>query len=189
MLTAVANTQGVQISTPHLPAVAPRSTLAEQWYAVCVYPRHEKAVKSYLNRRGVNSFLPLYRSVRRWKDRQKELELVLFPGYVFVNLDVHDRLKVLESPSVVRFVTFQGRPASINENEVQSLAAGLEAGVKAEPHPYIREGKRVRVVRGPLAGMEGMMKRRKDRYRLVLSIDLIMRSVMLEVDEADVEPC
>ncbi len=190
MLTAVANTEAAQIpDVRKLPAAEPTSTLARHWYAVAVYPRHERVVSKYLDRRGVNCFLPLYRSVRRWKDRQKELELVLFPGYVFVNLDLQDRLRVLESPSVVRFVSFQGHPAPVDEIEIRALSTGLAAGVAAEPHPYIREGKRVRVVRGPLAGTEGVMKRRKDRFRLVLSIDLIMRSVMLEVDEADVEPC
>ncbi|MGH9643781.1 MAG: transcription termination/antitermination protein NusG [Terriglobales bacterium] len=162
---------------------------APSWYAVSVYPRHEKSVNHYLRQRGLNSFLPLYRSVRRWADRRKELDLVLFPGYVFVNLDLRDQLIVLQSSGVVRFVSFQGRPAAVNDHEIHALAAGLTAGVRAEPHPFLREGKRVRVIRGPLFGAEGILKRRKDRFRLVLSIELIMRSVMLEVDEADVEPC
>ena len=165
------------------------STCDPHWYAVVVFPRHEKVVGEYLTRRGVNFLLPLYRSVRRWKDRRKQLELALFPGYIFVNLDLRDRLQVLESPSVARFVSFQGQPAPVEDSEIRSLATALTAGLGATPHPYIREGKRARVVRGPLAGAEGLIMRRKDRYRLVLSIELIMRSVMLEVDEADVEPC
>ena len=189
MLTGAAHTESSKIpGMPPLPAVESNLEAAQHWYAVCVYPRHEKAVRTYLDRRGVHAFVPLYRTIRRWKDRKKELELVLFPGYVFVSLDLQQRLRVLESPSVVRFVCFQGRPAPIRESEIQSLLAGLAVGIRVEPHPYIREGKRVRVVRGALAGTEGIMKRRKDRFRLVLSIDLIMRSVMLEVEEADVEP-
>ena len=112
--------------------------------------------------------------------------MVLFPGYVFVHLDLRKRLQVLQSPGVVSFVTFQGRPVPLEDCEVQALTLGLAAGVKAEPHPYLRPGRRVRVIRGPLAGMEGTLVRRKERFHLVLSIELIMRSVLLEVDEADV---
>ena len=187
MLPAVINSEVSQV--PGIPALTAPEPTVFNWYAVAVYPRHEKTVGQYLERRGVKFFLPLYRTMRRWKDRKKKLELVLFPGYVFVNLDLHDRLQVLESPSVVRFISFQGKPARVEDNEILALTAALNAGVRTEPHPYIREGKKVRVVRGPLAGLEGIMKRRKDRFRLVLSVDLIMRSVMLEVDESDVEPC
>ena len=159
------------------------------WYAVSVFPRHEKVVCRYLRERGLSSFLPVYRSLRRWADRRKELELVLFPGYVFVNLDLRDQLIVLQSASVARFVSFQGRPAPLGDGEIHALQAGLQKGMRVEPHPFLCAGRRVRVVRGPLQGAEGILKRRKDRFRLVLSIELIMRSVMLEVDESDVEPC
>lgn len=145
-------------------------------------------VTLHLQMRGLTSFLPVYRSVRRWKDRRKELDLVLFPGYVFVSLDLRNRMRVLEAPGVLRFVTFQGHPAPVKDSEIESLTAGLARGSKAEPHPYLQRGKRVRVVRGALAGTEGIMVRRKERFRLVLSIDLIMRSMMVEVDEADVQP-
>jgi transcription antitermination factor NusG len=160
----------------------------ERWYAASVRPRHEKLVTRHLERNGLNCFLPVYRSVRRWKDRRKELDMVLFPGYVFVNLGVRDRLSVLLAPGVLRFVTFQGQPATVPDEEIRALVAGLSTGLRAEPHPYLRRGKKVRVKSGPLACTEGIMIRRKDGFRLVLSIELIMRSVMLEVDEADVEP-
>jgi transcription antitermination factor NusG len=158
------------------------------WYAVVVGPRHEKVVTIHLQMRGFTCFLPVYRSVRRWKDRRKELDMVLFPGYVFVNLDLQNRLRVLNAPRVLRFVTFQGHPAPIHDAELSSLASGLVRGSKIEPHPFLHRGKRVRVVRGPLANVEGILVRRKERFRLVLSIELIMRSVMVDVDEADVEP-
>jgi len=160
----------------------------ERWYAVAVRPRHEKVVTRHLEHQGVNCFLPLYRSVRRWKDRRKELDMALFPGYVFVNLDLRGRLGVLRAPGVVRFVTFQGQPAAVPDSEIHALESSLSAGLRPQPHPYLRQGRKVRVKRGPLVGAEGIMIRRKERFRLVLSIDLIMRSVMLEVDEADVEP-
>ncbi len=160
----------------------------ELWYAVSVRPRHEKLVTRHLEHQGVNYFLPAYRSVRHWKDRRKELEMALFPGYVFVNLNLRDRGGVLRAPGVVQFVTFQGRPAVVPDSEIRALESGLHAGLRLQPHPYLRQGARVRVKRGPLTGVEGIMVRRKERFRLVLSIDLIMRSVMFEVDEADVEP-
>jgi len=114
---------------------------------------------------------------------------VLFPGYVFVHLDLKDRLQVLQVPSVVRFVSFSGHPAPLPDAEIEALISGLAKGVKAEPHPYLKVGHRVHVKYGPLAGTQGILVRRKDKFRLVLSIDLIMRSVAVEVDEADVEPC
>jgi transcription antitermination factor NusG len=158
------------------------------WYALYTCPRHEKRVAEQIEQRSISCFLPVYRSVRRWKDRRKELELALFPGYVFVRIDLKDRLRVLQLASVVRFVSFNGHPVSLPDGEVESLMNGLASGVCAEPHPYLTIGRRVRVRYGPMAGMQGILVRRKEGFRLVLSIDLIMRSVMLEVDEADVEP-
>jgi len=168
---------------------ATEDTLAvERWYAVSVRPRHEKLVTRYLEYQGLNYFLPVYRSVRRWKDRRKELDMVLFPGYVFVNLKLRDRLAVLRAPGVGEFVTFQGHPAVVPDAEMGALASSLCAGLRLQPHPYLYRGRRVRIKHGPLVGVEGIMIRRKERFRLVLSIDLIMRSVMFEVDEGDVEP-
>lgn len=160
----------------------------ERWYAVSVRPRYEKLVTRHLQHRGLNCFLPLYRSVRRWRDRRKELDMALFPGYVFVNLNARDRLGVLQAPGVLRFVTFQGQPATVPESEIRALESSLSAGVRPQPHPYLRHGKKVRVKSGPLMDTEGIMVRRKEGFRLVLSVDLVMRSVMLEVDEGDVEP-
>jgi transcription antitermination factor NusG len=160
----------------------------ERWYAVSVRPRHEKVVTRHLEHQGTKYFLPVYRSVRRWKDRRKELELALFPGYVFVNLNLRHRLGILRAPGVVQFVTFQGTPAAIPDSEICALESSLSAGLRPQPHPYLCQGRKVRVKRGPLVNTEGIMIRRKEGFRLVLSVDLIMRSVTLEVDEADVEP-
>jgi len=172
--------EGLLFAEKFLPSV--------QWYAVSVRPRHEKLVTLHLQHQGLKHFLPVYRSVRRWKDRRKELDMALFPGYIFVNLDLRDRLRVLRAPGVVQFVTFQGQPASIPDPEIRALESSLSTGLRVQPHPYLHQGARVRVKSGPLVGAEGIMIRRKERFRLVLSIDLIMRSVMFEVDEADVEP-
>jgi transcription antitermination factor NusG len=157
------------------------------WYALYTCPRHEKCVAQQIEQRSISCFLPLYRSVRRWKDRRKELELALFPGYVFVRLALKDRLRVLQLPSAVRLVSFNGRPAALPEAEIDQLRERLARG-SVEPHPYLRVGRRVRVCGGPMQGLEGIIVRRKDRCRVVFSLDLIMRSVAVEVDESDVEP-
>ena len=158
------------------------------WYAACTRSRHEKSIVRQLEERGIEHFLPLYRSVRRWKDRRKELDLVLFPGYVFVRLHSRERLRVLQLPSVLRFVTFNGLPVAVPMNDLEALRNGLAQGVYAASHPYLRVGKRVLVRYGPLAGVRGILVRKKDNFRIVISIEAIMRSVAVEIDEADVVP-
>jgi len=166
------------------------SSVAEQnWYALYTCPRHEKRVAQQIEQHRIACFLPIYRSVRRWKDRRKELELALFPGYVFVRIALPDRLRVLQLVGAVRFVSFNGHPVPLPNGEMESLMSGLSSGVRAEPHPYLQVGRRVRVRSGPLAGAQGILVRRKDKFRVVLSLDLIMRSVAVEVDESDIEPC
>jgi transcription antitermination factor NusG len=156
------------------------------WYAAYTHSRHEKRVAQQLEARGIEHFLPLYRSVRRWKDRRKELDLVLFPGYIFVRLSLVDRLSVLRLPGVVRFVSFNGEPAALPGTDVEALRNGLTQGVRARHHPYLTAGRRVKVVNGPLAGAKGVLLRTKTNCRVVISIDAIMRSVSVEIDEADV---
>ena len=157
------------------------------WYALYTAPRHEKRVAQQIEGRGIACFLPLYRSVRRWKDRRKELDLVLFPGYVFLRIASRNRLQVLQIPGAVRLVTFNGQPAPLPEDEIESLRHRLSASGNIEPHPYLRVGRRVRVRSGPFQGLEGIIQRTKDRCRVIFSIDLIMRSIAVEVDTADVE--
>jgi transcription antitermination factor NusG len=162
---------------------------AEPWYALYTCPRHEKRVADQIKQRRISCFLPVYRSVRRWKDRRKELELALFPGYVFVQVAPTDRVRVLQVAGAVRFVSFNGQPVPLPESEIASLMTGIQSGARVEPHPYLTVGRRVRVRYGPFAGSQGILSRRKDRFRVVLSLDLIMRSVSVEVDESDIEPC
>jgi transcription elongation factor/antiterminator RfaH len=157
------------------------------WYVLYTCPRHEKRVAAQIERRSFSCFLPLYRSVRRWNDRRKELELALFPGYVFVRMSLENKLRVLELPGVVRLVSFNGQPAAISASEIETLQNRLSGDFKVEPHPYLRTGRRVRVRSGVMQGLEGIIVRRKDRCRVVFSIDLIQRSVAVEVDEADLE--
>ena len=160
-----------------------------KWYPIYTCSRYEKRVAEQLRERQLSCFLPVYRSVRRWKDRRKELELPLFPGYVFARVTPQDQLRVLQLPGVVRFVSFNGHPVPVNDAEIEGLMNGISGGVHMEPHPYLTVGRRVRVRYGPLAPAQGILVRRKDKFRVVLSLDLIMRSVSVEVDEADIEPC
>lgn len=170
-----------------LAAALPIQPEGANWYALYTAPRHEKSVADQINCRGISCFLPLYRSTRRWKDRRKELAMVLFPGYVFVCIAPQDRLRVLQLPGAVRFVAFNGRPVALPEQEIELLRSRLSGTFVMEPHPYLRVGRRIRVRSGPLQGLEGIIVRKKDRCRLVFSIDLIMRSVAVEVDDDEVE--
>ena len=158
------------------------------WYAVYTCPRHEKCVADHVERRQMRAFLPLYRTKHRWKDRSKVVELALFPGYVFVHLALQHRLRVLEIPGVVRFVSFHGKPAPLPEAELESLRRGCAGRVSMAPHPYLQVGRRVRLKSGPMAGLEGILRRRKEGLRLVVSIEMLMRAVAVEVDEVDVDP-
>jgi transcription termination/antitermination protein NusG len=158
------------------------------WYAAYTCANHEKRIARQLQERDIEYFLPLYETVHRWKDRHMRLQLPLFPSYVFVRLPLCDRLRVLQVPSVVRFVGFGDLPTVLPEVEIESLRKGLRAGLGAQPHPYLTTGRRVRIKSGSLAGMEGIFLRRKGSFRVVLSIELIMRSIALEVDISDVVP-
>ncbi len=165
----------------------PQIEVDSQWYAAHTCSRHEKRVVSQLVEKHIDCFLPVYQSIHRWRDRYQEVELPLFPGYVFVRINLKDRLRVLQSAGVVRFVSFNGTPAPLDAAEIENLRNSLLNGMRAEPHPYLAAGRRVRVIRGALAGMEGVVQRRKDKFRIVISVDLIMRSLAAEVNAADLE--
>jgi transcription antitermination factor NusG len=111
----------------------------------------------------------------------------LFPGYVFVHLALRERLRVLQVPGVARLVGFDGHPVAVPEEEVTRIREFLERGLRAEPHPYLTVGRRVRLRSGPLAGTEGFLLRRKGNFRVVVSMELIQRAVAVDVDVADVE--
>jgi transcription antitermination factor NusG len=158
------------------------------WYAAYTFAKHEKRVVQQLDERRIQSFLPTYRSVRRWKDRKKVLELPLFPSYVFVQMSAHSRLQILSLPGVLGLVCFQGKPATVDSVEIENLRQGLADRTIVHPHPYLKAGRRVRIRSGSLAGVEGVLVRKRDCARVVLSISLLQRSVSVDIDEADVEP-
>jgi len=168
--------------------VLPSDYFESRWYAAYTCANHEKKVRDQLDQRSVESFLPVYETVRRWKDRRMRLDLPLFPGYVFVRLALRDRLRVLQTPSVVRLVGFGGQPAALPDQDIEMLRQGLTREMHAVPHPYLKVGHRVRVRTGPLQGFQGILVRKKNGTRFVISLDLILRSVAVEIDVAELEP-
>jgi transcription antitermination factor NusG len=166
----------------------PDAYLEPHWYALCTSSNHEKVVAEQLRQRGVDYFLPLYNSLRRWKDRRVQLQFPLFAGYVFVHIALRDRLRVLEIPSAARLVGFGGPPLALPEQDIEAIRTSLTREVRAEPHPFVTTGKRVRVVAGPLTGLEGVVIRKRNGLRFVISLDLIMRSVAVEMNASDLAP-
>ena len=166
----------------------PASLVEPRWYAAYTCANHEKCVAAELGARDVEHFLPLYSSVRRWKDRRVRLTLPLFPGYIFIRLALQDRLRVLQIPSVVRLIGFGGLPTTLPDEEVEILRSRLADQLRAEPHPFLTVGRRVRIVSGPLAGFEGILCRKKNNLRFVVSVDIIRSAFAVDVDAADVQP-
>jgi transcription antitermination factor NusG len=158
------------------------------WYVVYTNANHEKRVAQQLGQRSIEHLLPLYDSVRRWKDRRVHLQMPLFPGYVFVRFALRDRLQVLQIPSVAHLVSFNGQAAALPEEDIHAIQNCLNHGSQVEPHPYLQAGRRARVRSGPFRGLEGIILRRKNKTRFVLSFELIMRSVAVEIDETELMP-
>ena len=158
------------------------------WWALYTRHQHEKAVATMLSAKGFEVFLPLYESTRRWKDRSKMITLPLFPCYVFVRGGLDRRLQVVTTPGV-HMILFSGeRVAVIPDAEIRAIQKAVEGPFRVEPHPFLKCGERVRVTRGSLEGVEGILVRKKNLYRLVLSVDMMAQSVAMEIDATDVEP-
>jgi transcription antitermination factor NusG len=159
-----------------------------QWWALYTRHQHEKVVADMLAAKGFEVFLPLYNSIRRWKDRKKLLSLPLFPCYVFVRGGVRGRLQIITTPGVHMVLSHGDHVAVIPENEIESIRRTVDGHFRTEHHPFIRSGDRVRVIRGSLQGLEGILVRKKNQFRLVLSVDMLAKSVAVEIDSTDVEP-
>ena len=158
-----------------------------EWLAVYTTSRHEKKVVEHLAIREIKCFLPLYSSWRSWKNGCKvKVELPLFTNYVFVRPHKTERIRVLEIPGVVNFVRAGNQPVALADSAMEALRSGIQA-FKCEPHPYLVVGERVRIKNGPLLGVEGVLLRKKGTLRVVVSLDMIMKSVAIEVDADDVE--
>ena len=153
------------------------------WYAIYTRPRHEKKVYGQLTDKDIQTFLPMITRKRQWKDRKKSVEMPLFSSYLFVDFDYKYRFDVLETDGVVKIVNFNGVPAVVPEWQIESLRQMLTFPKTLELENYIRSGELVEVIEGPMEGMRGTVVSRKNSNRLVLSIEGIMQSVSVEVDE------
>jgi DNA-binding response OmpR family regulator len=191
LMKPVSPSQVKSIVTDLNRVIEPKSSVVKRddsaWWALYTSHRHEKAVARMLQAKEFEVFLPLYSSLRRWTDRDKMLSLPLFPGYVFVRGGLNRRLEVVSTPGVQMILFYGEHVAIIPEGEIHAIQKMLEEPYHAEPHPYLKCGERVRVKRGSLEGIEGILVRKKNLYRLVLSVDLLARSVAVEIDAADLE--
>lgn len=160
----------------------------KNWFAVFTTPRHEKQVEEYFRVLEIESFLPLIRVGRRWKDGSKGIvELPLFPSYTFVRIGCGGRIPVLSVPGVLSIVGGGRKSMSISDPYIHFLQKGLEEG-KIEAHPYLTSGTKVRIRSGVMAGMEGILLRKKNDLRVVLTLEMIMKSVRVEVELDNIEP-
>ena len=157
------------------------------WYALYTKHQHEKTVAQILTVKGFETLLPLYQTAHRWKDRTKFISLPLFPGYVFLNGGLERRLDIVTTPGIHSFVSCAGKPAAIPREEIEALRKALDSGAQMEPHPFLKCGDIVQVKWGPLAGIRGILVRKKNLHRLVLSIEMLGQSAALEVDAQLVE--
>jgi len=165
----------------------PGADATGDWYALYTRHQHEKVVAQTLAGKGFEVFLPLYSAVHRWQDRNKQLSLPLFPGYVFLRTRPDRRTGALTTPGVHYFVPNADRPVPIAPAEIESVRRLTERGRRVEPHPFLRNGDWVRVKAGPLEGLEGIILRWKGVFRLVLSIELLQQAVAVEIDASGVE--
>jgi transcription antitermination factor NusG len=157
------------------------------WYALYTRHQHEKTIALSLSKKGIEVFLPLYNATHRWKDRTKQVSLPLFPCYVFLRTDGRNWLPVLTTSGVHMVVSYAGQPAAIPSPEIDAIRRALERSKRVEPHPFLKTGDWVRVHSGSLAGIEGILVRKKNHLRLVLSVEMLGKSAAVEVDVATIE--
>jgi transcription antitermination factor NusG len=159
-----------------------------QWFAVQTRHQHEKRIAERLRFTEMETFLPLHRAVHHWKNGvHADVELPLFPCYLFTRIKTSQRLRLLREPGIISIAASNSSPTPIPDEDICRLRL-LADSVKAEPHPYLAIGERVKIITGPLAGMEGILVRKKHELRVVISIEIIMRSITLEVSEFEIEP-
>jgi len=175
-LDAIAEKDGISVNS------------GSQWFAVYTTCRHEKRIAQHLAQREIEHYLPLYLADRKWRDGSKvRLEIPLFPSYIFVHIRRSDRVRILNVPGALALVGGTGgEPAAVAESAIEALRVGLREH-RIEPHPLLRLGQMARIRSGAFAGMEGIVVRRKSGCRVVLTLEQIMQSIAVEVDEHDLE--
>lgn len=158
------------------------------WYALVVKPNHEKAVCEHLKAAGLVAYVPLYRSRHHWSDRYKEVQLPLFPGYGFCRFSYRSRVCVLRIPGIHSIVTAGHNPAPIPASEIDAIDAMVRSGLPVQPWPFLKVGERVVVSSGPLRGVEGILVEFKKTWQVIVSVEILQRSVAVEVDRESVTP-
>jgi transcription antitermination factor NusG len=159
----------------------------EQWFAAYTFSCQEKRVARHLSTRQIDFFLPVHKKINRWKNGLRmQIETPLFPGYVFVKIDCKDRVRVLELPGVHSLVGTGREPTPLPYEEIEALRSGMHL-LNAEPHPILKSGEKVLIRKGPLEGITGIVARLKNMTRVILTLDLIMKSISVEVDAQDLE--
>lgn len=160
---------------------------AQPWYALYTRHQHEKMIAAMLCGKGFEVFLPLCSAIHRWKDRKKAIQLPVFPCYVFLRGGLDRLFHIVSTPGVYHLVCAGGRPASIPQAEIDAIHQVMETRLPFEPYTFMKAGNWVRVTSGPLAGIEGVVVRQKSLCRLVLSVELLQKSVAVEIGAEDVE--
>jgi transcription antitermination factor NusG len=180
--------EDAQVESP-LADVGAEVITASRWFALYTTCRHEKRIAQHLSQREIEHYLPLYQADRKWRDGSRvTLDLPLFPGYIFVRIQRSQRVSVLSVPGALAVVGGTGgEPAALPDGAIEALRTGLREH-RIEPHPLLRVGQLARIRSGAFAGMEGVVVRKKSGFRVVLTLEQIMQSVAVEVDEEDVEP-
>ena len=187
-LVPVAEVRPCENRFPQMHLTAERASVAVPvWYAVYTRSRFEQVVQRQLDLKEINSFLPLYSRISQWKDRKREVYLPLFPGYLFVQIDASKRLVVRKTVGVVNIVGNADGPLEVSEQQIVAIRTFIEKGLRCDPHPYLKVGKKVRVSEGPLAGLEGLLVRKKNRSLFVISVEMIQRSVSVELESWKIE--
>lgn len=177
-----------------LPVLALPGTVAadaaadRQWYALRVKPQHERTVSYALQKKGFERYLPLYKSLRRWAETWKELDLPVFPGYVFCRFSLFEAPEILSTPAVYHLVTRGSAPVPLEEHELHTIQRIESAGLPIVPWPYLKEGQTVRIARGPLFGVTGMLACSTKAWHVVVNVHLLQRGVAVAIDRSDIAP-
>jgi transcription elongation factor/antiterminator RfaH len=160
------------------------------WYAVYTKPRHERKVNAHLIREGMTTFLPEIKRWSRRKDRKTKVSYPIFPGYLFINTELNggSRLKVIKTKGVVRILGNKGIPTAIPVHQIDAIQRIVDNNKEISPYPYLKRGQMVRVISGPLNGVEGIFISEKGKGKLIISVDILQRAVSVEIEETDVEP-
>jgi transcription antitermination factor NusG len=165
-----------------------RDATNQRWFALQVRTRWENSTAVLLSGKGYQTFLPTYKTKKRWNGRPREVDAALFPGYVFCQFDSQKRLPILVTPGVISVVGRGRIPLPVDDSEIAAIQTVVSSGFRVEPWPYLAIGQRIRIESESLEGLEGILINIKGNHRIVVSVSLLRRSVALEIDRSCVKP-